>query len=547
VPRFVRRGFLALAVLVALAAVVVGVAVLDLSRHDGRVLRHVTLAGHDVSGMDEAQLRKVVADVAATLPDQEVRVDAPGGGFSTSARSLGLRVVEPATARAALRVGRSGSLTARFGAWLRSFRSDRRAPLRVATDSSAVYATVAAKDPGPRKPPDEPSITYKSGSFTAVPGKPGEGIDAADVIAALPKAAVGGGRIRVTVDRGSVAPRFPLASAERLAAEMQAKLSFPLPVTAGKAKATVPVTTLRSWFGSEATPAGIHPKIDGKAALADLAKLLPDAGDPPSETTFSVDGGGVHINPGKAGTQCCGEGATAVVEKALLQGTKPDAPLDLPLDSKEPKLSAEKAATLGINEPTGVFTTKHKCCEPRVHNIHRIADILRGTVILPGQTFSVNDTVGKRTVEKGFVVAPVIANGEHDEDVGGGISQMATTLFNAAFFGGLDFGEYQSHSLYISRYPYGREATMGFPHPDLQIKNTTPYGILIWPTYTDTSLTVTLYSTHFVDSQQTGQTEGPKGACKRVTTERTRTYVSDGHQVVDHVFATYRPAEGVNC
>ena len=124
---------------------------------------------------------------------------------------------------------------------------------------------------------------------------------------------------------------------------------------------------------------------------------------------------------------------------------------------------------------------------------------------------------------------------------------MATTLFNAAFFAGLDFGEYQSHSLYISRYPYGREATMGFPHPDLQIKNTTPYGVLIWPTYTDTSLTVTLYSTHFVDSQQTGQTQGPRGACTRVTTERTRTYVSDGHQVVDKVFATYRPSEGVNC
>ncbi len=128
-----------------------------------------------------------------------------------------------------------------------------------------------------------------------------------------------------------------------------------------------------------------------------------------------------------------------------------------------------------------------------------------------------NGTVGQRTVAKGFVDAPVIYNGEHDSDVGGGVSQFATTTFNAAFFGGLDFEEYQSHSLYISRYPYGREATVSWKQPDLKIKNVTPYGILIWPTYTGTSLTVTLYSTPWVTGEQTGQTERPQGACTKVS------------------------------
>ncbi|HZQ29268.1 MAG TPA: VanW family protein, partial [Acidimicrobiales bacterium] len=167
-------------------------------------------------------------------------------------------------------------------------------------------------------------------------------------------------------------------------------------------------------------------------------------------------------------------------------------------------------------------------------------------IIKPGDTFSINQFVGRRTAQRGFVVAPVIADGKHDEDVGGGISQFATTTFNAAFFAGLDFGEYQSHSLYISRYPYGREATMGFPHPDLQIKNTTPYGILIWPSYTDTTLTVTFYSTHFVDSAQTNQTQAPYGKCTRVATERTRKFL-DGTTKVDKVFALYQPAEGELC
>jgi vancomycin resistance protein YoaR len=167
-------------------------------------------------------------------------------------------------------------------------------------------------------------------------------------------------------------------------------------------------------------------------------------------------------------------------------------------------------------------------------------------VIQPNESFSVNERIGKRTKEKGFVVAGVIQDGMLAEDVGGGVSQFATTLFNAAFFAGLDFGEYQSHSLYFSRYPRGREATLGFPHPDLVVKNSTPYGVLVWPTYTSTTITVTLYSTKHAEAVQSGQTETPRGPCTRVVTQRTRTY-PDGTKKTDSVSALYRPEEGVNC
>jgi vancomycin resistance protein YoaR len=130
--------------------------------------------------------------------------------------------------------------------------------------------------------------------------------------------------------------------------------------------------------------------------------------------------------------------------------------------------------------------------------------------------------------------------------VGGGISQFATTLFNAAFFGGLDFDTYQAHSIYITRYPYGREATLSFPSPDLIIRNTTPHPVYIWTEYTDTSITVSLWSTRYATGAQTGQSTSPAGACTRVRTERTRTY-ADGHRAVDSVYATYQPGEGQGC
>jgi len=128
------------------------------------------------------------------------------------------------------------------------------------------------------------------------------------------------------------------------------------------------------------------------------------------------------------------------------------------------------------------------------------------------------------------------------------VSQFATTAFNAAFFAGLEIPEYQFHTIYISRYPFGREATLAFPHPDLKIRNTSPYGVLVWTSYSATDITVTLYSTKWVDAKQSAQFTSTVGAgCTAVTTQRTRTFVADGHTAVDKFSGTYVPGEGAHC
>jgi vancomycin resistance protein YoaR len=175
-----------------------------------------------------------------------------------------------------------------------------------------------------------------------------------------------------------------------------------------------------------------------------------------------------------------------------------------------------------------------------------MADMVRGAIILPGETLSINDHVGPRTAAKGFVPAGAIREGEHVDEIGGGVSQFATTAFNAAYFAGLDIPVSQAHSEYFSRYPLGREATMGHPAPDLQIRNNTPHGVMIWTSYTDTSLTVTMYSTPYATAEQTGISESMAGACRVVTTTRTRTY-PDGQTENDTFKATYRPGEGETC
>jgi vancomycin resistance protein YoaR len=543
--------------LVALAAVagvliVVSAAwAIDLRIAGDRVARNTQLAGRKIGGLTPAQLHVQVAAVATKYRTAPVQIDASGGGFTTNASDLGLTLDAPATEQAARKVGHTGAVPGRVVAWLRSFVQPRVAKVHVAVDEAAVHRVVAAKDPGPRTPPVEPSLKAKSNGtgFSVVEGKPGKGIDPRDVIDALPTAAASGGPVRVKVDRGEVPPRYTKSDADAVRKVAERATAKPLRVGAASATATVPVATLRKWVRVEPGDNGLELTIDEKQSAGDLGRLLAKAATPPTQTTFVVNGGVPVAKPGSPGTACCAAGAPGIVRDALFGDDRPAEPVMLPLKAVQPDVPASKIGELGVKEQVSTFTTRYAAGQPRVTNIHRIADIVKGTLILPGSTFSLNGRVGQRTTAKGFVSDHQINDqGEFDEAIGGGISQFATTAFNAAFFAGLDYGEYQSHTIYISRYPYGREATVSWQHPDLQIKNTTPYGVVIWASYTDTSLTVSLYSTKYLDSvtqsNQTKATFGPD--CTRVTTERTRKYL-DGRTVVDKVYATYQPKEGVKC
>lgn len=160
---------------------------------------------------------------------------------------------------------------------------------------------------------------------------------------------------------------------------------------------------------------------------------------------------------------------------------------------EQPKVTTELAHQLNIKQLVSTFTTFHPCCKPRVENIHRIADLINGTVVLPGETYSVNTTLGQRTASNGFTMAPTIVKGEMDDTVGGGISQFATTLFNAVLRGGYEIIERQPHSIYFNRYPMGHEATLSFPKPDLIFRNDTQSGMVIKTSYNATSIKVMIF------------------------------------------------------
>ena len=150
-------------------------------------------------------------------------------------------------------------------------------------------------------------------------------------------------------------------------------------------------------------------------------------------------------------------------------------------------------AARAVRSLLGTFTTRYTCCQPRVTNIRLIAKAIDGTVVMPGERFSLNQSSGERTRADGYVKAPFIADGELAESIGGGVSQVSTTLYNAVYFAGLRIDAHQPHSFYIDRYPPGREATLNFPNIDLRWTNDTPAPVLIRAATDETSVTVSVY------------------------------------------------------
>jgi vancomycin resistance protein YoaR len=162
-----------------------------------------------------------------------------------------------------------------------------------------------------------------------------------------------------------------------------------------------------------------------------------------------------------------------------------------------PAFSAKDAEKLQIKEKVAQFTTYHTCCQDRVDNIQRAARIIDGTRVDPGKTFSLNKALGERTLARGFKNAGTIIDGVLEDSVGGGISQFTTTLHNAVYWGGYEVIDHKPHSIYFTRYPVGIEATINWPSVDYAFRNDSEYGILIDTSYTDTSITISLYSYNY--------------------------------------------------
>jgi len=222
----------------------------------------------------------------------------------------------------------------------------------------------------------------------------------------------------------------------------------------------------------------LRPRLDAERLVAALRSKTRTIARAPKDATVRLVNGRPRVIPGRTGVTFDPRDVTSRFLGVLTE-SQDRRTLEARSVAAQPERTTAEARRLRVRERVSAFTTNFPYAAYRNVNLTRAAELINGTLLEPGETFSLNDTVGERTAENGFAKGFIISDGVFREDFGGGVSQVATTTFNVAFFAGLEDVEHKPHSFYIDRYPAGREATVAWGAVDLRFRNDTPYGVLI--------------------------------------------------------------------
>jgi len=380
----------------------------------------------------------------------------------------------------------------------------------VSVDDAAqqAFLTELAAEVG--TPAQEGAVRFFGGRFDVTEPRTGETLDTEAAGEAL-EAAYLTQESSADLPTVTVQPEIDAADvAEAVDRFANPAMSAPVTLVFGDARARLSPRDYAKALSLEPQDGVLVPVLDTERLDELIGDVVAGSGAPVDATVRLVDGV-PRVIPSRPGVTYEPEAVHATFLDLV---TRPQGERQLAVESTvaKPEFTTKDARALKITEQVSTFTTYFPHADYRNTNIGRAAELVSGTVVEPGETFSLNETVGERTQENGFTEGFIISDGIFKEELGGGVSQMATTTFNAAFFAGMTDVEHKPHSFYIDRYPVGREATVAWPSVDLKFRNDTPYGVLITASLTPSTpstsgaLTVSMWSTKYWDiTTRTGQ------------------------------------------
>jgi vancomycin resistance protein YoaR len=289
------------------------------------------------------------------------------------------------------------------------------------------------------------------------------------------------------------APTIVAADLEPALQQARRAISAPVRLSLGETRWVVPRWRIAKLI--ELPRDGVTSlRLGGSEADAWLASLARRVRQTPRDATFAVNANNtVRVVPARPGVGLDVEASSRAILAAMTSAAPRSAALVV--EETQPARTTADAKAMGVTGVVGGYTTIYGGDPNRLHNVRLVAKLVDGALIPPGKEFSFNGTTGERNAAKGFLEAPVIINGELQTGLGGGVCQVSTTVYNAAYEAGLPIAERTNHALYISHYPLARDATVNYPDLDLRFRNDTDGWLLLRTFVGSSSLTVRLYGT----------------------------------------------------
>ncbi|MGB5188333.1 MAG: VanW family protein [Acidimicrobiia bacterium] len=475
----------------------------DRIANTGEIPRNVTVVGLDVGGLSRDDAIVVVREYETNLKSEKATFVVSGSTYELDPTSVGLTADVDGAVDVAMNQ-RSGSVIGGFVPWIRGFNERVDVDLTVSVDDEAIDEHLREwEQEAIENPAYEGSVAIVGDTIDFEYPRIGQRIDRPAAVALVDTVLTVPDRDVTELPLTDSVPELTAADIDEAVATLRRMVSRPILLY--NEERNVVLTVKPDEISSatvvevvEDSPARVEISLDVDRVAEVLEPHRARLELPPVNADFDVDveTNEVTIIPSKNGTALDPESAAVELLAAATSGEGSGALIFA--NGAEPEFTTADAEAFGPLGLVSEFTTKTPGVE-RVHNIHLMADTIDGYVVWPGEEFSINEVVGPRTEAKGYKRDGAIINGEvvccdEPANVGGGVSQYGTTIYNAIFFGCYEDLEHTPHSIYISRYPEGREATLGYPKPDVHFRNDTDAPVIIRNTYDGNStITVRFY------------------------------------------------------
>jgi vancomycin resistance protein YoaR len=467
----------------------------DLLFSSGSMPRGVTVVGVPVGGIPLANAEQTLRAQIEPRTTQPVAVTIGDAKTTVDPRTAGLSVDWPAT------VAHAGAQPLNPVTRIRSLFTSREVGVVTGSDPAALNAALTELKPAFDKPAVEGNIRFDGVTPQPVTPVAGQELDVRAAAAALDRDWASG--VPVALPLTTLKPITTDADVTSAMSKVaKPAVSGPVTITGennGKATLTPANIAAALTFHADAA-AGLVPDLNQDALTAVLKPQLADSETPGRDATLDFTGPTPVVIPSQDG-RGVDYPATLKLLLPVLTGTGPRR-LTAVYGQQPAKLTTEGLAKLGISGIIGEFTT-HGFAADSGMNIKRAAEQINGTIVQPGATFSLNAVTNPRDAAHGYVEAGIIEDGHPARGIGGGVSQVATTLYNASYFAGMTNVEHREHSFYISRYPAGREATVFDNVIDLKFRNDNPTAIMIQTVWAPGTITVRIYGTKRYDVTST--------------------------------------------
>jgi vancomycin resistance protein YoaR len=482
IPLFVPLTVAGIVLLIVLSMVI------DAAVYSNKIHAGVSIAGQSVSGLDRAAATDAVNKTITEAQGRSVTLASDQKNWTVTPESVGLTLDVDAAVSAALGATRDSNVFADQAQKLVLYFSGRDIALGAAVDQAKLDAFIADVAGALDRPAVNASVALQGLQIKQIEAQDGVTVDKQALAQQLVQALSSLQSAQVTVPTVVDKPEVTTEGSVEAFAQVKTMVSSPLTLTSVDQKWTFTPAQIVQWidFKSEVVE-GVATTVAylsaGKMAptFARLSSQMPTT---PVNARFEGDETKAWVVPAVPGRVLKPDETMAAIGAALLKTTGRTA--EVAADLTEPEFTTAEAEAMGIKDVLSERTTEFEGTKNRQNNV-RVAtaaiDNNGNTILAPGEEFSFLKLVGDRTPEQGYKEAfGIQANGSLDGELGGGICQVATTVFNAAFWAGLKVTERRNHSMFISHYPEGRDAAVTTDTDgtiDLKFVNDTDHHIWI--------------------------------------------------------------------